>query len=229
MKQLPWRWGSKISEQLLRDGLASVEGLFGGRVLDLGCGSKPYQELLGARAVRWIGLDYGSTYSGRSAADVFGSGLQMPFATATFDTILCTQVLEHVSQPAMLLCEARRVLRPGGHIVATAPQTNPLHEEPRDYFRYTCYGLRALMEGAGLEVDDVRPLGGAIATVGQMVVWHMNWLRRVRVAGALLGDLVNAALSWTTLRLDRLSSVYGGGAMKDTINWLVVARKPAPC
>jgi SAM-dependent methyltransferase len=226
---LPWSWGSKITEQLLWDGLQSVRHLFLGTVLDLGCGTKPYRKMIDGGVSRWVGLDLPITPSGRSAANVFGSGLDLPFGTATFDTVLSTQVLEHVARPAALILEAQRVLKPGGHLVLTAPQTNPLHEEPNDYFRYTCYGLRALTEQAGLCVVEVRPLGGAIATVAQMIVWHMNWPRRIPVVGSIIANWMNAYCAWTALKLDRLSVIYGGGAMKDTLNWLLIARKPEQC
>jgi SAM-dependent methyltransferase len=222
---IPWGWGSKISDQLRRDGLAGVKDLFRGDVLDLGCGMKPYQTLLGARARRWIGLDFGVTPAGGSRADVYGSAMAVAFTSDSFDTVLCTQVLEHVSAPAKLLHEAHRVLRPGGHLVLTAPQTNPLHEEPNDFFRFTCYGLRLLAQDAGFEVCDVQPLGGAIATVAQQLVWHLNWIRRTPLVGSALSNAVNAAVAWLALKLDNLSPAYGGGAMKDTPNWLLVARK----
>jgi len=223
---VPWSWGSKISEQLLRDGLDSVKTLFVGSVLDVGCGMKPYQSLLGGAVDRWIGIDFESTASGRSAANVFGSALQLPFSEAKFDAVLSTQVLEHVPRPDALLKEAGRVLKPGGHLVLTAPQTNPLHEEPHDYYRYTCHGLKALTEQGGLQVVEVRPLGGAIATVGQMIVWHLNWMRRIPGLGPTLLKGVNATLSAVVLKLDRYSTIYDGGAMKDTLNWLLVATKP---
>jgi SAM-dependent methyltransferase len=222
----PWGWNSKVSDELLRNGLGSTKHFFSGRVLDIGCGKKPYRAILGEVVDRWLGLDFPDTASGRPAADVFGSAMEIPFAPSSFDTVLSTQVLEHVACPERLIREAHRVLKPGGHFVLTAPQTNPLHEEPNDYFRYTCYGLKALSEDAGFQIIDVRPLGGAIATVGQMIIWHLNWLRRIPAIGLIIGPLVNAVASWAVLKLDRLSPIYGGGATKDTLNWLLIARKP---
>ncbi len=224
--KVPWSWGSKIVDQLTWDGLSSIRDLFRGRLLDVGCGMKPYQRILGGDVAQWVGIDFARTPSGRSAANVFGSALELPFREGTFDTVLTTQVLEHVPEPDTLLREVHRVLRAGGHLVLTAPQTNPLHEEPNDFFRYTCYGLAFLTERAGLQVAEIRPLGGAIATIGQMIVWHSNWVRRIPGIGVALSKLVSVGIGWISLRLDRFSPVYGGGAMKDTLNWLLVARKP---
>lgn len=222
----PWTWGSKISRQLLLDGLRLTKVHFRGVVLDIGCGSKPYQGELGGSVSQWLGVDFADTPSGHSAADVFADALELPFATGVVDTVLSTQTLEHVREPSRFLQEAQRVLRNGGYLVLSAPQTNHLHEEPHDFFRFTSHGLRLLAEGAGLEVLETRALGGAIATVGQMLVWHMNWMRRIPVVGAALFPALNAALAWAVLTLDRVSHMYGGGAMKDTINWLLIARKP---
>jgi SAM-dependent methyltransferase len=222
---VPWSWGSRITDQLIWDGLCSVEHLFEGSLLDLGCGMKPYKGLLGTRVRRWVGLDFASTPSGRSAATVFGSALELPFGQGTFDTILSTQVLEHVPRPEDLMREAYRVLRCGGYLVLTAPQTGPLHEEPNDFFRYTCHGLRYMAEQTGFRVIRIKPLGGAIATVCQMIVWHLNWLRRTPPIGAALHSGTSMGVAWLALGLDHPSWRYGGGAMKDTLNWLVVATK----
>jgi hypothetical protein len=86
--------------------------------------------------------------------------------------------------------------------------------------------LRALAEAAALEIVEIRGLGGAIATVGQLIAWHMGWVRRLPVLGSLMGDSANAAIAWTVLKMDKVSRIYGGGAMKDTLNWLLVARRP---
>lgn len=216
--KLSWSWGKKITEQLIWDGLHSVKHLLVGSLLDLGCGMKPYRTLSGENAARWIRLDYKNTPSGRSAADVFGSALDLPFRTATFDRILSTQVAGARTPATPAHPGSPPSLRPGGYHVLTALQTSPLHKEPDDYFRYTCHGLRYLAEQAGFRVAHLRPLGGVIATVGQLVVWHCNRVRRIPGIGPTPHKLVNAGLARTVLKLDRFSPVYGGGAMKDTLN-----------
>ena len=221
-----WTWDTKISMQLLLDGLRSARGHFRGLVLDVGCGGKPYRGELGGDARRWLGVDFETTPSGRSMADVFADALDLPFSGGVVDTILSTQTLEHVRYPVRFFQEAQRVLRDGGCLVLSAPQTNPLHEEPTDFFRFTCYGLTLLAEDAGLQVVETRPLGGAIATIGQLIVWHLGWVRRIPMVGVALSPVLNATIGWMVLTLDPLSRAYGGGAMKDTINWLLIARKP---
>ena len=224
---IPWAWGSKVSEQLILDGLTSVRDAFKGDVLDLGCGTKPYQAALGAGVRRWVGLDQCVGRHGSRSADVVASVLELPLRSGRFDAVLCTQVLEHVAAPAAVFQESFRVLRPGGVLVLTTPQTNPLHEEPDDYFRYTVYGLRALAQAAGFRVVECKPLGGAIATVGQMIIWHLNFVRALPVLGRTLSSGTNAALAWLTLALDRQPLLRRPGASKDTLNWLLVAARDA--
>ena len=223
--ELPWTWGSKICDELLRKGLRRVEPLFSGDVLDLGCGAMPYRSVLGARAQRWIGLDRPIAAAGRPAADVFGAATALPFKKECFDVVLCTQVLEHIPTPLALFEQAHEVLRPGGFLVLTTPQTNPLHEEPNDYFRFTIYGLKFLAVQTRFHVIQAHPLGGAIATLGQMLVWHLGWMERFPVLGRPMAAAARASASWLALQLDPLSHRYGGGAEKDTINWLLVAQK----
>jgi len=218
---------SKISQQLLHDALVNLPETCQGKLLDLGCGMKPYQPLLGARVQRWFGLDFESTHAGHSKADAYGSALKLPFKSASFDVVLCTQVLEHVTRPRKLFREVARVLKPQGLLILTVPQTTPLHEEPEDYYRFTCYGLKLLAERADLAVLQVTPVGGAIATVGQMVLWHCNFLGRVPLIGPALAAIAQVTLGWSSLKLDRLSTAYGGGATKTTICWVLTARKPA--
>ena len=224
---LPWSHGSKVSADLRRARLLEVRDRFQGLVLDLGCGARPYQPLLGRNSRRWVGLDMPTPYSGPSSADAFGSALQIPFQSDRFDVVLCTEVLEHVTLPQALFDEAFRVIRPGGLLVLTVPQTCHLHEEPHDYWRFTKHGLRFCAERSGFQVAELEPMGGAVATVGQMIVWHLNWIRRFPL-GSIASRAINSALAWTVLALDRqLTARYGGGGNATTLEWILVARKLA--
>jgi SAM-dependent methyltransferase len=148
----------------------------GSRVLDAGAGQAPYRELFAHCEYRTA--DWGqSVHSGARTADVIASLDALPIPDASFDGVLCTQVLEHVSDPTTVLAELNRVLRPGGHLWLTAPLTWPLHEEPFDFFRYTPHGLMSLLGRAGFADIEIAPRNGYFATMAQLM----------RIAGVAVG------------------------------------------
>jgi SAM-dependent methyltransferase len=89
----------------------------------------------------------------------------IPVEDARFDHVVCTQVLEHLPDPAAVLAEFHRVLKPGGRLWLTAPLFYAEHERPYDFYRYTQYGLRHLLEGAGFTVDELGWLEGYLGTL----------------------------------------------------------------
>ena len=115
-----------------------------GDLLDVGCGSKPYESLFAVST--YVGLDI-DTPRTRSLciADYFYDGTIFPFDDHSFDSILCNQVLEHVFTPNQFLSEIYRVLRPGGKMLLTVPFVWDEHEQPYDYARYSSFGLKALL------------------------------------------------------------------------------------
>jgi SAM-dependent methyltransferase len=82
----------------------------------------------------------------------------LPFEVASFDTVVCTEVLEHVPEPAQVVREIARVLKPNGYVILTTPLYYPIHEEPYDFFRFTPFGLRHPFNEAGLEVTRIDPM-----------------------------------------------------------------------
>lgn len=108
----------------------------GVRVLDVGCGFKPWSSLLPPDAI-YLGVDYDRTVS---RADATASGDALPFADSTFDAVICSEVLEHTRQPTNVVMELRRVVKPGGHIYVSTPFFFPEHGAPYDFQRPTsCY------------------------------------------------------------------------------------------
>jgi SAM-dependent methyltransferase len=183
-----------------------------GVLVDLGCGNQPFLSYFQPYITHYIGLD--PDRSNRNL-DLVADSLQLPIADQAADTILCTQVLEHVPRPWQLFQEAARILRPGGHLILTAPMYWPLHEVPYDYFRYTPYGLRALTEQVGLEVKELRQEGGAWLNWGQCTALLLRHLRQPLLR-TLLTSLVNRASDL----LDRRFPIA-----EDTNNLALVARK----
>jgi ubiquinone/menaquinone biosynthesis C-methylase UbiE len=128
---------------VIRGYLKKVHHLVEGRLLDVGCGDKPYQDIF-KNVSEYVGIDLSPEtgilnrpQSRYEKVDVFANATELPFADESFDAILCTQVLAHIMYPNLFFLEASRVLKPGGVLIVTFPMINPLCEAPHDYFRYT--------------------------------------------------------------------------------------------
>jgi SAM-dependent methyltransferase len=141
----------------------------GAWIVDAGAGEGPFREFF-AHA-RYVGVDdgRGDARWDYSALAVTGDLLRLPFRDGSVDGVLCTETLEHVTDPGDLLIEAARVLAPGGRLFLTAPLSFKEHQQPHDYFRYTQYGLRLLLERAGLEPERVDAEGGYFRFLGDKI------------------------------------------------------------
>ncbi len=145
----------------LRDTLAHQSAE---RVLDVGCGAQPYRNWMG-NSREYVGLDIAP---GPSVDVLAQRGQAWPLPDASFDLVLCTQVLEHVDDLALAVREMDRVLKPGGVLVVSAPFSYNEHGTPDDYRRFSRFGLRQLFE-TGYEIESVRGEGG----IGTIL---LNWL-----------------------------------------------------
>lgn len=135
--------------------IKQVSGQINGRMLDVGCGSKPYKELFSF--TEYIGIDIenpGHDHS-REDVDIFYDGKVIPFVTGSFDGVITNQVFEHVFTPAQFLGELNRVLKTNGALLLTVPFVWDEHEQPNDFARYSSFGLRYLLEQNGFEVISI--------------------------------------------------------------------------
>jgi SAM-dependent methyltransferase len=180
-----------------------------GDLLDAGCGTQPFRALLEQQVDRYVALDI----EARSVdVDHIASVEDMAVVpTASFDTVLCSEVLEHVPHPAMAAAELARVLKSGGSLIVTVPFMARLHEEPHDYYRYTRHGLRQLLVEAGFEVDDIVETGSLFSFIGHQVsvvilglTWHRPVLRRLARAINDLAVVRPAVLLDRVTRMSRL-------------------------
>ena len=173
---------------------------FKGRLIDIGCGTKRYAPVLAGIVTEHVGVDHAASPVGSAGPDIIASAYEIPVPDGSFDSALMTEVLEHLEDPVAALRECRRVLRPGGRVLITVPFIWHLHEEPRDFFRYSGYGLEAIAAQADLEVLETAPLGGYWITVGQLTVYALfmggGWSRIPRSALARF-------VQWAAPRLER--------------------------
>jgi len=145
-----------------------------GVLLDVGCGLKPYEPLFRPFISRYVGLEYSpdAGYRGNTA-DVCGDAAMIPFASKSVDTVLCTEVLEHVPDPDTVVREIARVLKPGGVAICTAPFFYPVHGT-YDFFRYSPGTIATLMRRYGLTVEIERPLSGTGVTLA--ILLNLYWI-----------------------------------------------------
>lgn len=145
-----------------------------GRMLDFGCGNKPYAALL--PNVEYIGLDFDTEVSRQNiqqTVDFFYDGKTFPFPENHFDSAFSSEVLEHVFNPDEILRELYRVLKPGGHLLLTCPFFWPEHEQPYDYARYSSFGLKHLMEKAGFEAVQYEKAGSYFESLLQGFILYL--------------------------------------------------------
>lgn len=132
----------------------------GTRLLDAGAGEGHYRKFFSHCDYKSADLGVGDSRWVYDDLDYVAPLDALPVADETFDAVLCTQVLEHLERPFESVREFYRVLRPGGKLYLTAPMSHAEHQTPYDFFRYTSYGLRSILKGAGFEDVRVEPFGG---------------------------------------------------------------------
>jgi len=145
----------------------------GARVLDVGAGSCPYRPLFAHceyRAHDFQQLQPGDLRGrkGYGHLDYVGDLCAIPVADASFDVILCTEVLEHVPEPIRAVKEFARIVKPGGKVLLTAPLGSGLHQEPYHFYGgYTPHWYRRFLHEAGFEDIQIEPNGDFFSFYGQ--------------------------------------------------------------
>jgi SAM-dependent methyltransferase len=194
-----------------------------GDCLDAGSGRSPYKQLLSNHGQSVMSIDVEDR---AGEVDRVVDVQHMPeLADNSCDTILCTQVLEHLPRPWAAMCEFSRILRPNGTLIITVPHLSMIHEAPHDYYRFTCYSLRSLSERSQLQVLRLEPIGGLFCFLGhgaslafmctlgavpglRWVSWGLNYVFMVRMV-----TLID--------RICGLPDLY-------PCDYLLIARRPPP-
>jgi ubiquinone/menaquinone biosynthesis C-methylase UbiE len=159
----------KIIKDLQWDALLDASNYANGQLLDVGCGKMPYKSIFDQKVVRYIGLDINN-----DTADIKGDFLKVKISNESFDTVLCTQVLEHVFDPKKILNKIYRILRSRGVLILTVPFTGSLHEIPNDYFRYTRFALKRMLEDSNFDVIYIKEEGNWISALGQDFIFYLE-------------------------------------------------------
>jgi SAM-dependent methyltransferase len=155
-----------VSSRLMADSVANLYGKHlrkyaKGSLLDLGCGKVPlyiaYKDLVSdTTCVDWVNTQHDNKHLDLEC-DLTN---KLPFLSGEFDTVILSDVLEHILTPAKLLKEICRVLSKDGKLIMNVPFYYWLHEQPFDYYRFTEFALRSFVEDAGLKTVKLETLGG---------------------------------------------------------------------
>ncbi|MDB6114577.1 MAG: Methyltransferase type 11 [Lacunisphaera sp.] len=238
----PWRRAlyelrllGDLQTNSIRADLADALADFRGALLDVGCGNSPFRHLLDPAHTRYQGADV------QAAADfgyhnpdvVYFDGRVLPFPDASFEAVLCTEVLEHVAAPAEIIREMHRVLKPGGLLLVTIPWSARFHYQPLDYHRYTPSMLAELF--AGFATPLIKPRGTDFSSIASKIVVayarNVLALRPTDAAGFLAWPfrLIAAIVAFPVLLLALLLGHggirWGWGSSDDPLGYTVIARK----
>jgi SAM-dependent methyltransferase len=209
----------------LHEQVKAARGHLRGRLLDVGCGQKPYRSLMDVED--YVGLEIDSPsarYAG--TADAYYDGKTFPFADASFDSVLTNQVLEHVFTPTAFLAEISRVLKPGGSVVITVPFVWDEHEQPYDYARYSSFGLKHLLETSGFEVVAMEKSMADVRVLFQLINAYLYKLNPFTTSRLRLA--YNLTYAAPVNLVGELLSRFTPANPDLYLDNFVVARKPAP-
>ena len=160
-----------------------------GTLLDVGCGKMPYRDFIlkNSQVSLYIGADIEDAivYDHAIKPDVYWDGKNIPIENESIDFIIATETLEHCPHPEIIFNESFRLLKDGGGVFLTTPFIFPLHESPRDEFRFTPFSLERLAKDAGFRGIEVQALGGEKAVLAQILAINKN-----KIIKALLLPLI---------------------------------------
>jgi SAM-dependent methyltransferase len=210
---------------------ALVEALprFYGIVLDVGCGEKPYRELLTqapSKATSYTGLDLpGNPYS---EPDLTWDGGTIPLPDQAVDSVMLTEVLEHTPDPQAVLKESARVLKTDGFLFLTVPFIWPIHCVPHDEFRYTPFALHRFLETAGFKDIEIKATGGrhaVLAVILGLWVRRRPLTSRVHIVSRWLLSYALWPVIWLLFKLDQRPLTLGESTL--IVGLSATARKAA--
>ncbi len=154
-----------------------------GKLIDLGCGDMPFKELIQSKTIQYDTLDIDKTNSEiKFIADIQDMNM---IDQSSYDCALALSVLEHVQNPFLAISEISRILKKSGILILSAPCIMHIHDSPKDFFRYTNYGILSLLNSASLNMIEIEPTGGFFSYVGHLIssiliclFWHIPIMKR---------------------------------------------------
>lgn len=205
---------------LLQQQIVELSSYIGGLTLDIGAGGYDrYSGLFNSK--RYVRLDLDI----QNKPDLVADAHALPFRHEVFDSIVCTQVFGDLHEPYVAIGEFCRVLKKGGSVMITESQTNELHDEPFDYWRFTRFGFEQLCQSCDLSIVVLSQRGGFFTVLAQQIIryfidrfdlYHRRMIGRLfKWPLGILGRLL--------MFMDHLDRSQAN--RKHTLGWCILARK----
>ena len=157
-----------ITRKALYKGIYANRAYFRGRLLDFGCGQKPYKDLFDVQEYIGMDIEVSGHDHNNEQIDVYYDGKTIPFANNYFDSVFSSEVFEHVFNLKEILDEIFRVLKPDGSLFVTLPFVWDEHEAPYDFARYTSFGTERLLKESGFKIIKIEKSTNYVETVFQL-------------------------------------------------------------
>ena len=199
---------------------AHLPGHAGGRLLDLGCGKVPLYGAYAPLVSEVTCVDWAPGVHIDLHCDL---SEPLPFDAARFDTIILSDVLEHMPEPALLWREMTRVLAPGGHVVMNVPFYYSVHAHPHDYYRYTNFALERFVQMNGLRLVHLQAFGGINEILADLIA---KALSKLPLAGPPLAMAVQA-LAGAFVRTGVGAKVARASSRHFPLGYFMSAQRPA--
>lgn len=164
MKQF-YKYEGKLATYPIIEFIDKYSNRCRGKLVDIGCGNKPYINYF-RHIDKYVGVDVN-----KGEADIIANAKSLPIENDSIDAVPCNQIIEHDPDPDKIIAEIHRILKPGGILILSAPQMGRLHGEPNDYYRFTRWGLKYLLEKNGMKIDIIESHGGIFRAIGS----HLNF------------------------------------------------------
>jgi SAM-dependent methyltransferase len=173
------------------------------RLLDIGCGVKPYLPFFERYVSAYVGVDPVEN----PRAEIRGAVESIPVGDGEYDVVLCAQVLEHCDDPVQAVRELHRVAAPGGRVLASTHGAMVYHPAPADYWRWTHAGLERLFrENGDWASVKVTPASGTTACLAMLFAIYLDLAFRRAHVGALRRPVI-AALNRVAEAIDARSAL----------------------
>ncbi len=195
-----------------------------GKTIDVGSGHAKYKNLIKDYCEEYISVDnlsseYQFDNSKNFKPDIISDVLKMPFNDGEFNTVICTEVVEHTENPFLLFKEMSRILKQSGYLILSSGWAAPYHKEPKDYWRFSKDAYRILCTESGFELVEVHKKGGLFSCLlyffNRNIDLNSKYAKKVKT-------LLNPLVLISEIIVEKFDFLV---KTEDTIGHLIVAKK----